>query len=159
MQEGFFVEITASIKVRLGDKIIEFGILPSSEGYIIANQLLKEDHIPDAFCELTGFRRLDDHESRATISEAMHIGSMIVPLLFSMALGKPLLAICGRKHVLWLEKVLRKKYDFQVLRGSLSCDNEYEELEARDLVSYVDDSLTGQKDLHIIMISEKADAV
>jgi len=153
--ETIFVDITASIKVGVQGKVVEFGIKPSYEGMIFRQKLLSTEDMPEEFCELTGFRRRDKQDTRASITEAMRIGSTVVPLLFSMALGRPLLAICGRKHVLWLEKVLGEKYDFQILRGSLSGDNVYDELTLDDLPVQDEQVVGGQDDLHIVMISEK----
>jgi len=155
--DKLIVEISANIQVYLNRKVMNLGIVPGKMGKIFLWELLDQEDMPEEYCELTGFRRLrsneldlqDISEVKGTIREVMIVSKRIVPILFALACGKPMLWICSRNHALWAERFLGKKYDFQILRGSVSGRNKYPflELDCGDM--------GGSKDEHVVMIKNK----
>ena len=141
------MNITASIKAEVNGIILNFNIIPGKESKIL--KLLSEKDLPKNFCEITGFRRIDDRESIGNFREVLFVAKNIVPVLATLGLGKPLLWVCGRNHALWYEKYFPKLgYKITILRGSLREDNPY------DLLNQDYGEQGGSEDEHIMMLEK-----
>jgi len=156
--DDLIVEISANIQVYLNRKVVNFGIVPGKMGKIFLLNLLDKIDMPEEFCELTGFRRLKSDEldnlqnisdAKGTLREVMIVSKRIVPILFTLACNKPLLWVCSMNHALWAEKFLGKRYNFKIIRGSMSGNDKYPPLE----LDWEDTG--GSKDEHIVIIKNK----
>lgn len=143
------MEITASLKTEVNGIILNFDIVPKKESKILKQKLLLEADTPKDFCEVSGFRRIDERETLSNFREVLFIAKNVVPVLYALGLGRPLLWVCGRNHASWYEKYFPKLgFEIKILRGSLLENNPYEPL------SQNFGQQGGSEDEHIIMLCE-----
>lgn len=144
------MEITASLKTEVNGIVLNFDIVPKKESKIMKQNLLSEKDMPKDFCEVSGFRRVDEREALSNYREVLFIAKNVVPVLSALGLGRPLLWICGRNHAAWYERYFPKLgFDIIILRGSLREDNPYE------MLSQTFGEQGGSEDEHIIMLIKK----
>ena len=143
------MEITASLKAEVNGIILNFDIVPKKESKILKQKLLLEEDMPKDFCEVSCFRRIDERETLSNYREVLFIAKNVVPVLYALGLGRPLLWVCGRNHAAWYERYFPKLgFEVSVLRGTLRENNPYESL-SQDFGQQ-----GGSEDEHIIMLSK-----
>jgi len=147
MNNKIAIEIEASVTMTLGNKKIAFHITPKKKSKIVTERLLSKEDIPEDFSEIVGFERIDNETSDiATMREVLLISHAIIPQMFLISIGKPIIFGSTRKLAAYSEKIYKNKFDVTILRGSLRADNPYEPLQ-KDFGPYTD------KDSHIVMLS------
>ena len=128
------IDIEATVSITLNNKTVVFSISPKEKSFIYKEQLLNINDMPEDFSEITWFKRIDDSNEIASIKEVLLVGHTIIPQMFLLSLGKPLLWVCQKNLALLAEKIYSKKYKFEILRGSLKEYNSYESIDDEQII-------------------------
>lgn len=103
-----------------GAQVVSIGISNKDSSKILDKGFVKLDKLPKKWCEVYGMSRFLGEVS--TLREVKSFWGKILPVLFSLSDGNPIIWQCSERHARFYKLTFRRepKYKFSFIAGSLS---------------------------------------
>jgi len=103
-----------------GNQIVSIGIIDRLESSMVNKGFVRLDKLPSEWCEIYGMSRFEG--KIATLRNVKDFWGKVLPILFLLADGHPLLWQCSAKHARFYKLSFSRQntYKFSFVAGSLA---------------------------------------